>query len=306
MLNAPLNCPTGAEIGCSGQLTSGVGVNASIGYGNYNAAFFTAKVSDWHGVTAQSNLTFSKILSTGAVVQATSADTAVDPFNLRRGYGLAGYDRKFVYNLFIVYQEPFFKSQRGIAAHLLGGWTFGPIFTAGSGVPITLGTINGGGQAFGEGDSVNYFANGNSENAIPIGPVPSPGVHYGVPGSNGIGTSGFGVNLFANPAAVYNNIRQPILGLDNGDGGWGVLRGLPYWSLDLSIAKSIRLTERLNLQASVVIINVLNHVVFSDPGVSPVPFAGDYLDTSNPATWGTLPGQVNTPRTMEFGIRLNF
>ncbi len=306
MLNGPLNCPTGAEIGCSGQLTSGVAVNASIGYGNYNAAFFTAKVSDWHGVTAQSNFTFSKILSTGAVTQSTSADTAVDPFNLRRGYGLAGYDRKFVYNLFVVYQEPFFKSQRGIVAHVLGGWTFGPIFTAGSGVPITLGTINGGGQAFGEGDSVNYFANGNSENAIPIGPVPSPGVHYGVAGSNGIGTSGFGVNLFANPAAVYNNIRQPILGLDNGDGGWGVLRGLPYWNLDVSIAKSIRLTERLNLQASVVIINVLNHVVFSDPGVSPVPFAGDYLDTSNPATWGTLPGQVNTPRTMEFGIRLNF
>ena len=306
MLNAPLNCPTGSEIGCSGQLTSGVGVNASIGYGNYNAAFFTAKVNDWHGVTAQSNLTVSKTLSTGAVVQATSAATAADPYNLRRGYGLAGFDRKFVYNLFIVYQEPFLKSQHGIVGRVLGGWTFGPIFTAGTGVPITLGTINGGGQAFGEGDSNNFFANGNSENAVLIGPMPSPGVHYGVPGSSGIGTTGFGVNLFADPKAAFNNVRQPILGLDNGDGGWGVIRGLPYWSLDLSIAKAIRITERLNLQASVVIINVLNHVVFSDPGTSPVPFAGDYLDTSNPASWGSLPGQTNTPRTMEFGIRLNF
>ncbi len=58
--------------------------------------------------------------------------------------------------------------------------------------------------------------------------------------------------------------------------------------------------ERLNLQASVVFINVLNHVVFFDPG------SGDYLDTSNPGSWGILPGQGNTPRTMEFGIRLNF
>jgi len=306
MLNSPLNCPTGAEIGCSGQLTSGVGVNASIGYGNYNAAFFSAKVGDWHGLTAQSNFTWSKALSTGAVVQATSADTADDPFNLRRGYGLAGFDRKFVYNLFIVYQPAYRRSQQGFVGHLLGGWTFGPIFTAGSGLPITLGTINGGGQAFGEGDSVNFFGNGNSENAIPIGPIPSPGVHYNVPGSNGIGTTGFGVNLFANPAAVFNNVRQPILGLDNGDGGWGVVRGLPYWSLDLSIAKTIKVTERLNLQASVVMINVLNHVVFADPGPSPVPYPGDYLDTSNPPTWGVLPGQANTPRTMEFGIRLNF
>jgi hypothetical protein len=306
MLNSPLNCPTGAEIGCSGQLTSGVGVNASIGYGNYNAAFLTAKVSDWHGMTAQSNFTWSRALSTGAVVQATSGDTPVDPFNLRRGYGLAGFDRKFVYNLFIVYQSPFFKSQKGIVGHALGGWTFGPIFTAASGLPITLGTINGGGQAFGEGDSNNYFANGNSENAVPIGPIPGAGVHYNVAGSSGIGTSGFGANMFANPAAVFNNIRQPILGVDQGNGGWGVLRGLPYWSLDLSIAKSIKVTERFNLQASVVMINVLNHLVLADPGPSPVPAPGDYLDTSSPASWGVLPGQGNTPRTMEFGIRVNF
>jgi hypothetical protein len=162
MLNSPLNCPTGAEIGCSGQLTSGIGVNSSIGYGNYNAGFFTLKVNNWHGVTAQSNFTYSKTLSTGSVTQSTSADTAVDPYNLRRGYGLAGFDRKYVYNLFIVYQPSFYKGQQGIAGHLLGGWTFGPIFTAGSGIPVTLGTINGGGQAFGEGDSVNFFGNGNS------------------------------------------------------------------------------------------------------------------------------------------------
>ena len=306
MLNSPLNCPTGAEIGCSGQLTSGVSVSTSSGFGTYNAAFFSAKVGDWRGITAQSNFTWSRALTSSAVVQATSGDTAVDPFNLRDGYGLAGFDRKFIYNLFVVYTDPFFKSQRGFAGHLLGGWTFGPIFTAGSGLPITLGTINGGGQSFGEGDSVNYFANGNSENAIPIGPIPGPGVHYSVAGSSGIGTAGFGANLYANPAAVFNNIRQPVLGLDSADGGWGVVRGLPYWGLDLSVAKSIKVTERFNLQATVVFINVFNHLVFADPGPNPVPAPGDYLDTSNPATWGVLPGQANTPRTMEFGIRVNF
>jgi len=152
---------------------------------------------------------------------------------------------------------------------------------------------------------VNFFANGNSENAIPVRPMPSPGANYNVHGSTGcagntvIGSSGFGVNLFANPAAVYCNMRQPILGLDSGDGGWGVVRGLPYWSLDLSASKSIRITERFNLQASATFINVLNHVVFLDPG------PGDYLDTSSPASWGISPGQANTPRTMELGIRLN-
>ena len=170
MMNTPFNCPTGVELGCSGQMTSGVGVNASIGHGNYNAAFVSFKMSDWHGLTTQSNFTWSKTLSTGAVVQATSAATAPDPFNLNRGYGLAGFDRKFVYNLFFVYQPRFYTGQQGALGHLLGGWTFAPIFTAGSGLPITLGTANGGGQAFGEGDSVNFFGNGNSENAVPDRP----------------------------------------------------------------------------------------------------------------------------------------
>jgi hypothetical protein len=295
MLNTPIDCPTGAEIGCSGQMTSGVGVNASIGHGNYNAGFISLKMADWHGLTTQSNFTWSKTLSTGSVVQATSAATAPDPFDLERGYGLVGFDRKFVYNLFFVYQPRFYSGQQGVLGHVLGGWTFAPVLTAGTGIPITLGTFNGGGQAFGEGDSVNYFGNGNSENAIPVGHV-STGVHH---------SAGNLPNLFssdpAGQAAAYNQFRQPILGLDGKDGGWGVLRGLPYWSTDLSIRKNVKITERFNFELQTVIVNVFNHPVFYDPG------PGDYLDTSaGPDGFGTLPAQGNTPRTMEFGIRLNF
>jgi hypothetical protein len=294
MMNSPI---PGSPNGGSGNLTSGVAVNASIGHGNYNAGFLSLKMSDWHGLTTQSNFTWSKTLSTGAVTQATSADTAPDPYNLNRGYGLAGFDRKFVYNLFFVYQPPFYTGQQGLAGHILGGWTFAPIFTAGTGLPVTLGTANGGGQAFGEGDSVNFFGNGNSENAIPVGHI-STGLHY-IPGQL--------PNLFssdptgAGQANAYNQFRQPILGLDNKDGGWGVIRGLPYWSMDLSIRKNFKITERFNFEFQTVIVNVLNHPVFLDPG------PGDYLDTSaGPDGFGSLPGQGNTPRTMEFGLRLNF
>ena len=304
MMNTPFNCPTGTELGCSGQLTSGVGVNASIGHGNYNGGFVSFKMSDWHGLTTQSNFTWSKTLSTGAVVQATSADTAVDPYNLNTGYGLAGFDRKFVYNLFFVYQPPFYKGQSGVLGHVLGGWTFAPIFTAGSGLPITLGTINGGGQAYGEGDSSNFFGNGNSENAVPVGPLPKVGVHQVVDPVLGRQLP----NAFSSDptgaaqSAVYNLFRQPILGLDTKDGGWGVLRGLNYWNMDMSIRKNIKITERFNAEFQMVVVNLFNHPVFSDPG------PGDYLDTSaGPgAGFGTLPNQGNTPRTMEFGLRFSF
>jgi len=287
MMNTPLAGPNGSN----GQLTSGVGVNASIGYGNYQGGFVSFKMADWHGLTTQSNFTWSKTLSTGAVVQATSEATAPDPFNLRTGYGPTGFDRKFVYNLFFIYQAPFYKGQQGPLGRILGGWTFSPIFTAGSGAPITLGTINGGGQAYGEADSSNFFGNGNSENAIPVGHI-STGVNK---------TPGQLPNLFKDPVAAYNMFRQPILGLDTHNGGWGTLRGLPYWNMDLGVRKNIKITEQVNAEAQFVFVNVLNHVVFYDPG------PGDYLDTSGGTSgFGTLPGQGNTPRTMEFGIRLNF
>jgi hypothetical protein len=308
MMNTPLNCPTGTEIGCNGQLTSGVGMNASRGYGNYSGLFITVKSQDWHGVTMQSNFTWSKALGTGAVVQATSEATAPDPFNLRTAYGYQAYDRRYVYNLFVVYQPSYRKSQSAVMGHLLGGWTFAPVFTAGSGVPVTLGTYNGGGQAFGEGDSVNFFGYGNSENAIPLTPSCSgnASAHYNTPGANGIGDGGFPVNMFKDPVAAFNNVRQPILGYDTHIGGWGVCRGLPYWNMDLSVKKMFKITERFSAEFQFVVTNVFNHNQWGD-------VSGDYLDTSNPGSWGVLPGSVTSATTgqsymrqMQFGLRLNF
>jgi hypothetical protein len=208
------------------------------------------------------------------------------------------FDRRYLYNLFIVYQPHWYKSQSGFLGHIAGGWTIAPIFTAGSALPITLGTINGGGQAFGEGDSINFFGYGVSENAIPLSPQKGHGSRYFVSG-NGIGTSGSGgANMFADPAAAFNNIRQPILGYDTRQGGYGAYRGLPYWNVDLSVKKMFKISERFSIEAQVVFTNFFNHAQFGDP-------EGDYLDTSSPDSFGSLPGAL-TQRDMEFGIRLSF
>lgn len=304
MMNTPLNCPTGAEIGCGGQLSSGVGINASIGHGNYNAGFATIKMSDWKGLTMQSNFTWSKALGTGSVVQATSADTAADPFNLDVMYGRQAFDRRFVYTMFVVYQPPFFKGQSGVLGRVLGGWTFAPLFAAGAGQPLPVGTINAGGS-FGEGDSNNFLANGNTENAVPITPYRGGNSIHRTAGSPGFGDGGLPVNLFANPEAVYNNFRNPILGLDTRNGGWGILSGLPYWNMDMSIKKEVKITERVGTEFQVVFTNVLNHAQLLDPvGIA----------LGSPGTFGNSPGEGNgtnnngpySPRSMEFGFRVRF
>ena len=185
MAQTPINCPTGAEIGCAGQFSSGVAVNASVGHGNYNAGFASLKMADWKGLTMQSNFTWSKALGTGALVQATSGYTPDDAFNLNEMYGPQFYNRKFVYNVFFVYAPPFYKSQTGMMGRLLGGWTFSPIFTTGSGQPLQIWPgPNFTTQAFGEGDSNDNYL--SLESAVPIGPLPAHGhAYYNAPGAGG-------------------------------------------------------------------------------------------------------------------------
>jgi hypothetical protein len=297
MMNTPI---AGSALGAQGQLTSGVGINASVGTGNFNALFFTVKMSNWHGFTLQQNFTWGKALGTQAVVQATSQQTVLDPFNLHNGYGLQPFDRKFVYNIFMLYDPPFYKGQHGVVGRILGGWTFAPIFTAASGLPIQVSTQNGDAQAYGEGDGVN-FAVIPGENAVLMGPHNfGSSRHNGVTGGtdasgNAVGTGG-DINMFADPVAVWNQFRNPILGLDGQGTGAGPVRGMPFWNMDFQIKKNIHISERFSAEFQSIFTNVLNHDQLADP----------ILNFTQPAIFGVLGSQVNAPRSIEVGIRFRF
>jgi hypothetical protein len=302
MMNTPINCVTGTEIGCQGQLTSGVGINASVGSGNYNAAFVSLKMNDWHGLTAQSNFTWSKALGMGAFAQATSQYTAEDVFNLKQMYGRQGYDRKYVYNMFVVYSPPFYKGQHGFMGRILGGWTMAGIFTAGSGTPNEVYTTTGDSEEFGSGDNTNFFGN---ENAVPIGPVQSGHAYYD-PTQNAscFGCTGqLPYNIFKNGSAAANSYRNPILGLDSRNGGAGILNGLAYWNMDFSLRKTVRIAENISLEFEGVAANVLNHMQWLDPQWNA---ATGLFDGSSPdGGFGTLQGEAQ-PRQIQIGARIRF
>ncbi|HKF23981.1 MAG TPA: carboxypeptidase regulatory-like domain-containing protein, partial [Candidatus Angelobacter sp.] len=287
--------------GTPGQVSS-VYLNGSWGYGNYNAAFATVRMQGWHGLTLVSNLTWSKTLGTQAVAQSTSSFTPVDAFNLHNQYGPQPFDIRLIYNTYMVWEPSWFKSQKGILGHMLGGWKFSPIFTAQSGLPLEV-NVDGDCQSFGE---VNCSSGATNENALLTSPYKGGNsVHYGVPGStctlNGqaitVGTNTKdNINIFADPASVYCQFRPPLVGLDGQTGGQGILRGLPTWNLDMSVGKEFRITERTNLKFIATFTNVLNHNQLLNPT----------LDITSPQTFGVIFGQANTPRQMEFGLRFAF
>ncbi len=296
----PGNCTATNTNGCSGSYTDGAYLNASIGYGNYNAGFVSLKMADWNGLTMQSNFTWSKALGLGAQAQSSSVLTALDPFNLKEQYGRQAWDRKFIYNALIVYQPPFFKGQSGFMGRVLGGWTLATIFAAGSGLPTQVGTTYGNYQTFGACDGVGC-GDYDMENAVPIGPVPH--VHaYKCPGFNYTGfcatqTNSYPVNYFPNGVAQASNWRNPVLGLDTRDGGAGILGGLAYWNMDFSIKKSVRIAESINLEFQGVFANVLNHNQWTD----------NFLGLYNPAGFGALGlNGEGEPRNIELGARVRF
>jgi hypothetical protein len=302
----------------AGQL-SAVYFDTSKGYGNYNAAYLSFTIHDWHGLTARSNFTWGRALGTGNSSQATSSYSVLDPWNIKANYGPQFFDYKFIYNMSVYWQSPFFKTQKGVVGHLLGGWIVAPIFTAQSGAVMGIYNLNGATESFGELNPATGSTNGNGAQMLDGAVLASKftggnSANYNVAVSettasgagvnSNAGNGGNSVNMFKNPDQVYNQFRPCILGYDTSCGGGGNIRGLPTWNMDATVTKDIGIWKegRVGAQLIFQFYNVLNHVQLADP----------YLDISDPQDFGVLGtnnpngGQSNAPRSMSFGVRIHW
>lgn len=310
MPSSPGN-PNSQVTQASGQL-SAIYMQASTGYGNYNAGYVTLGFHDWHGITATSNFTYGRALGTGNQVQASSSYSVVDPWNLHAMYGPQFYDYKFIYTLTMLYQTPWYRTQRGVVGHLLGGWTIAPIFTAHSGAPLFVNQLNGNCQSFGE---MNCSTGSTLDGAVLAAPYTgsnhalyNQNVAENTPNQAGVNANpsngGQGVQMFSNPEAVFNQFRPCVLGYDTNCGSNGNIRGMAFWNLDATVSKDVGVWKEGRVGATLIFqfTNVLNHVQMYDP----------YLDISDPQDWGVLGtsnpngGQANSPRNMSFGLRIHF
>ncbi len=286
----------------SDQATS-INTTTSLGFSNYHAMFATVKLNDWHGLTSISNFTYGKALGTAQIGQYNSSNQWLDIWNPRASYGVQLFDFKFLFSSGLTYKPTFFRGEHGWKGKLLDGWSISPFFTAQSGAPIGIGYSEGGTcssacQAFGQ---VGNVASSSSafESALPIAPFTGGNAaHRGVTGSGGIGTNNVeGINMFADPAAVYAGFRRCVLGLDTSCGGVGNLRGLPRWNLDATIAKDLKFTERVGATITVQFTNALNHFQPSNPSS---------LSLTSPTSFGRITSAVYAARQMELGLRVHF
>jgi len=218
------------------------------------------------------------------------------------------FDIRFVYNLSLLYQVPFFRAQHGVLARVLGGWTIAPLFTAQSGAPLEVNIGSGSNtdaQSFGE-----VYGNSNTayENAVLTTKFTGGNSAFysvTVPAGAGINgnasTGGSGINMFQDPVGVYSQFRRMILGLDTTGNGAGIIRGFPTWNLDATLSKEIRINDRFGAALLFQFSNLLNHFQPANPS----------MNIDSPASWGVVTNQATTiggiqSRQMEFGLRVRF
>lgn len=275
------------------------------GSSTYNGLIITLQKKTSNGLTFQANYTLSKALDQGLINQ-DNAGYFNNSFYPNASYGPSLYDRKHSFTGLYVYQLPVgeghrFRTGNKFADRLIGGWDWSGVFSAYTGLPLVVGE---GSEVWGVSSLI-----GGTVAAIPtVDPSTLNASVNHVTGTGNIGTSGK-LNIFADPAKAFASFRDINLSTDKRDGAGNPLRALGMWNYDMSVHKTTKFGERLNMEFSAQFLNLFNHVNFITPGL---PASPDVLSLQNPQSFGVITNQFVPAnreagsRWIELGLRVSF
>ena len=296
-----------------------------IGYSSESESYTAAGISAYHALQAHVEKHFSHGFQFGfsyTFSHATDEQSAMglfyngnNPLNLRSGYGLSDFDRKHVLNFTYVYEFPRFFEQSSFRGKLADGWAIQGLAIIQSGQPYSVIDYSG---AVG---SIFYgTSDGITNPIVPLTSSCSPG--KALLGANGA-TPG-------QPALDANCFTLPLL--NPGDLGGAIPAGDTYetnfttgqrnifrqsWQkrTDMSIVKSMQITERVAAKFSFDVFNLTNTPSFDIPinNVSQNLFFNDFpVVGSNLYSSPTLSGlgvvnkTIGSGRQIQMTLHLTF
>jgi hypothetical protein len=288
------------------------------GYANYHSFQAEITLRPTHGIYFQSTYTWSKNMG-------NSGGLSPDPRDLSTGYIVQGVNRPHNWVTYGTFDFPFGPgrpvggSTKGAVSRIIGGWQLGWITTVQSGAPLAL--------------TANCGLYGNCTPDLVNGGIDPKSVAFSWPNNAANGS------LFANrytftrdPQCTDTNIvasgltslctLQAVVDSTNGNivlknplpGKMGMLgyntyRNLTRWNVDLSVSKSVAITEGTSFRLRVDVTNVFNHPIASGTLVN----SGVRLWVPQPPAMsinGTTPiGQYNykvNGRTVQAMARFDF
>jgi hypothetical protein len=259
-IGAPNPCPT---------CPSGYSYMTSNGNSERESGSFQLRRRLHSGFTATLQYTYSKSIDDAALGGRGQGGSVIAQnwLDLEGERGLSTFDQRHLLNVNLQYTS-------GMGLHggtLLSGWrgqlikewTVATNITAGSGLPLT---------------------------PIYLAAVPGTG------GTGSIRPDYTGANLYAPPSGLFLNpaaYTAPLPG-QWGNAGRDSITGPSQFSLNATLARTFRLTDRLNLNLQFDSNNALNHVVFPS-----------WNTIVNGAQFG-LPNPANAMRTIQTTVRVRF
>jgi hypothetical protein len=270
---------------------------------NYNS--LQAKVTKrFYGKTyIDANFTWSRDLTNA---QADYSGFIQDIYNINGDYGRAAVDRKLVFSMDGVLEEPFFRDQRGLKGRLFGGWEVSGIYIANSGLPLTVSASGGsliqynlpggmtsvfnnqvnGGYAT---DNAGLSVLGNTNAGLRPNQIGDPNSGHGIKIHNknyeSSASPWFYTGAFAAPAP-----DSPVPGTARR----GTINGPGFGRLDAGVFRNFRIKEGLSFQFRAEALNATNHT---------------NVQTVNTTSTSSLFGQVTAyrdARIMQFAGKFTF
>jgi hypothetical protein len=281
---------------------------------NYNALQFGVRKRLSHGLQLTASYTWSHTLDMQSGLGLFFNGN--DPFNLHNSYGTSSYDRTHVWVFQYHYDIPNQVPQRSLLGKFIDGWALNGVTVLQSGQPYD-------GYDFSGAVGGIYYAN-FVEILDPVMPI-KPGMTVKdalLQGTTGIdpnkpllNASAFYVpqipgGTMGTPCTTVNG-AQTCDNLETGFGptGRNIFRGPFQERFDVSAVKVTRVSERFAIKFQADVLNIFNHPSFDVP----VNNISQYSVTSGvpsvrtpPATFGFIQHTLGGPRTMQFGVHVDF
>jgi hypothetical protein len=212
--------------------------------------------------------------------------------------GLAKTHRTHIFNASLILLLPSLENKTGFVKQVFGGWELASIVAAASGqaVSVYTGSIPG----LNGGPSGTGFNDNQRPNRVPgVSCKPSGGPKEQILNRDAFTLAGFQLGTI-------------------GDSGRGVCEGPNLFTVDLSLYKNIKLSDRVKVQLRFEVFNVFNRANFLQNNlVQTMNVSSPTFDTGDPGTatritGATLPlsfGQstgTRDPRQAQFGLKLIF
>ena len=263
----------------------------NIGQASYHSLQATVERRFSAGLSLQTSFTWAKIITDAdSILPGINGGVSQiqNPDNLRDEKALSSQDVPYTFTSAFLYELPFGKGKpllkSGIASAVLGGWQVGGVLRYQTGVPISFGCANG----------IPGWDNCIRFNRVPGQTPLSAAVQNG--------TFDPFTQRYFNPAAFSDPNNQVARAARGGTyyfGNYprtnGDARAPNYYNEDFSIIRNFHIFESSEIQFKSELLNAFNRHIFSVPDAAP-----------NDANFGLVNGTIDSPRVVQFTLRLNF